>query len=79
MLEGEPQPYRLRLDTPGLGPALEQVEREVKEAFPDLGQARWVALRLLEGDRQVIEAVRSGEIGELDGLGQEQETMAVEK
>jgi ferrous iron transport protein B len=67
-LKEEPHPYRLRLDTPGLGSALEQVESDVKETFPDLEQTRWVALRLLEGDRQVIEAVRNGEIGELDGL-----------
>jgi len=75
-LEVEPKPYRLRLDTPGLGPALEQVENELKAAFPELGQARWVALRLLEGDRQVIEAVRNGEIGALDGLAPEQEVTA---
>lgn len=30
-----------------------------------LPQARWVALRLLEGDREIIDAVRTGEIGTL--------------
>jgi len=35
------------------------------EAFPKLTQTRWIALRLLEGDRQVIEAVATGEIGTL--------------
>jgi Fe2+ transport system protein B len=33
--------------------------------FPNLPQPRWVALRLLEGDRDIMAAVRSGEIGSL--------------
>ena len=64
----EPPPYPLPLNTPELGRALDQVEKELRAAFPGLAQPRWVAQRLLEGDRQVIEAVRTGEIGGLDGL-----------
>lgn len=60
-----PAPRRLPLDLPGLGPALDQVEADLREAYPRLPQPRWVALRLLEGDREIIEAVRSGGIGSL--------------
>lgn len=60
-----PAPRRLPLDLPGLGSALDEVEAELRAAFPRLPQPRWVALRLLEGDREIIEAVRSGRIGEL--------------
>ena len=60
-----PAPRRLPLDLPGLGPALDQVEADLREAFPQLPQPRWVALRLLEGDPEIIEAVRSGGIGSL--------------
>jgi ferrous iron transport protein B len=35
----------------------------IDEAFPELPNARWVALRLLNGDRRVEEAVRTGEVG----------------
>ena len=66
---GEPSPLRLRLDVPGLEAALAEVEGGLGEAFPGLRQRRWVALRLLEGDRQVIEAVRSGELGALAAGG----------
>jgi ferrous iron transport protein B len=50
---------------PGTAAALDRVEAELHEAFPRLPQPRWVALRLLEGDREIMDAVRSGEIGAL--------------
>ena len=65
---GRIPPYPLDYDIPGLRSALAQVERELAAAYPELLQSRWVALRLLEGDRQVIDAVRSGEIGTLDAM-----------
>jgi ferrous iron transport protein B len=60
-----PAPRRLPLEIPGLRLALDRIEGELQEVFPQLPQPRWVALRLLEGDREIIEAVRSGEIGAL--------------
>lgn len=60
-----PSPRRLPLDVPGLRSALDRLEGELREAFPQLPQPRWVALRLLEGDREIMEAVRNGEIGSL--------------
>lgn len=60
-----PPPRRLPLDVPGLRLALDQIEADLSAAFPHLPQPRWVALRLLEGDREIMEAVRSGEIGSL--------------
>ncbi|MEZ5330330.1 MAG: FeoB small GTPase domain-containing protein [Verrucomicrobiales bacterium] len=60
-----PAPRKLPLKVPGLRLALDRVEADLHDAFPRLPQPRWVALRLLEGDREIIEAVRSGEIGSL--------------
>lgn len=60
-----PEPRRLPLDVPGLRGALDRLEADLHEAFPQLPQPRWVALRLLEGDREIMDAVRSGEIGSL--------------
>lgn len=45
--------------------AVQTLTRQVEEAFPGLPNARWVALRLLEGDARIVDAVRSGEIGRL--------------
>jgi len=41
--------------------------RKVEAAFPNLTNARWVALRLLDGDSTIAQAVRQGELGELEG------------
>ena len=60
-----PSPRRLPLEIPGLRSALDQVELDITNSFPNLPQPRWVALRLLEGDREIIDAVSSGEIGSL--------------
>jgi len=47
-----------------LGPELEVVLRDLvprlEARFPELDNARWIALRLLDGDPQVTEAVASG-------------------
>jgi ferrous iron transport protein B len=60
-----PSPRRLPLEIPGLRLALDRVEADLQETFPRLPQPRWVALRLLEGDREIMQAVRSGDIGAL--------------
>ena len=60
-----PAPRRLPLEVPGLGLALDRVEAGLHEVFPHLPQPRWVALRLLEGDREIMDAVLSGDIGAL--------------
>jgi ferrous iron transport protein B len=60
-----PAPRRLPLEVPGLRLAMDRVEAGLQAAFPRLPQPRWVALRLLEGDREIMDAVLSGEIGAL--------------
>jgi ferrous iron transport protein B len=59
------QPYRLKYEVPGLRGAVETVAKMLRQAFPRLPHEEWIALRLLEGDRRVMEAVRSKELGEL--------------
>lgn len=50
-----------RIEAPqGLKAAVEELMAEVEAAYPGLPNARWVALRLLEGDSRIVEAVRSG-------------------
>ncbi len=48
---------------------VEDLTRAVEESFPELPNARWVALRLLEGDQQIIDAVHTGALGSLLGSG----------
>lgn len=61
-------PHRLRFDLPGLvglKDSVEHLSARVASVFPGLRQASWVALRLLEGDEEIRNAVESGEIGSL--------------
>ena len=48
-----------------LAQAVAQLATEVQAAFPGLPNARWVALRLLDGDERISQAVAHGELGEL--------------
>ncbi|MCU0454209.1 MAG: 50S ribosome-binding GTPase [Bacteroidetes bacterium] len=45
--------------------AVQALTKQVEQTFPGLPNARWVALRLLEGDARIVDAVRSGEIGRM--------------
>jgi Fe2+ transport system protein B len=58
-------PHRIQNEPPELKDALSELTRAIASVYPNLPNARWVALRLLDGDDRVIEAVRSGELGDL--------------
>jgi ferrous iron transport protein B len=60
-----PAPHRVRTESPELGRALGQLVEQIQRLCPALPNARWVALRLLDGDERIIQAIRSGELGDL--------------
>ncbi len=59
------KPYRVKYESPALKKAVDQLTRQIEAAYPDLPNARWVALRLLDGDERIAEALRKGELGDL--------------
>lgn len=61
------RPRRLRFDVPGLGRAVDEVAYLLGRAFPEVPHAPWIAMRLIEGDRRIVDAVRTGELGTLAG------------
>jgi len=61
------RPYRVKEHPPEVETALAGLVPEVERAFPDIPNARWIALRLLNADVRVEEGVRSGEFGPADG------------
>ena len=52
--------------------AVDTLSRRILGLYPDLANSRWVALRLLDGDDKIQQALRDGELGDLqetrDGL-----------
>lgn len=69
------KPYRIKSKSKELNEAIEKLSKEIQEEFPDLPNTRWVALRLLEGDQTIIDAIRSGELGNL----QRQEVLQIQE
>ncbi len=59
------KPHRLSSEIKNVSRAVDQLNKKISYAFPELPNTRWIALRLLEGDQKVIDAVRTGEIGSL--------------
>jgi ferrous iron transport protein B len=50
---------------PALDRAVYALVQQIEAAFPGLPNARWVALRLLDGDTQIEQAIRDGSLGDL--------------
>ena len=59
------KPHRLKNEPPALKKAVSKLVTQIEAAFPGLPNARWVAIRLLDGDQRIIQAVQRGELGEL--------------
>ncbi|MDD7964035.1 FeoB small GTPase domain-containing protein [Actinomycetospora lemnae] len=60
-----PAPLRLVHRDPALERAVAELAAQVEARFPGVPNSRWVALRLLEGDAGIEEAVRTGTLGDL--------------
>jgi GTPase len=59
------RPQRHRQEPPAVAAAADELERSLESLYPGLPNARWVALRLLDGDERIIQAVRDGEFDHL--------------
>lgn len=63
------KPHRVKSRSSKLNHAIAVLSKKLSEEFPGLPNLEWVALRLLEGDQSIIEAVRNKELGSLsEGL-----------
>jgi ferrous iron transport protein B len=59
------RPHRLKQHDPKLERVLGELEAQIEAEFPGLPNRRWVALRLLDGDPSIEEAIRSRTLGDL--------------
>lgn len=59
------KPHHVKSESPALKKAIGEMVPMLEAAFPGLPNVRWVALRLLDGDPRIIEAVERGELGDL--------------
>lgn len=66
------KPYHVKYQSPALKQAVSQLSDQIQASYPNLPNPRWVALRLLDGDETIAEALRKGELGDLSHGGFEQ-------
>jgi len=66
------KPHRIKNEPPALKQAVAQVIQQINAIYPDLPNAHWVALRLLDGDQRIADALRKGELGDLSRGNPEQ-------
>lgn len=54
------KPHRIKNLSKKLSKAIDELSTEVLSAYPDLPNSRWVAMRLLDGDQEVMNALKNG-------------------
>ncbi len=59
------KPHRIVSGSKPLKNAVNNLVEKIENRFPGISNARWVALRLLEGDPRMVEAVKDGELENL--------------
>ncbi|MDA1000295.1 MAG: ferrous iron transport protein B [bacterium] len=62
------KPRRVGGQSPALKSAVGRVSRQLETLFPKLPNAQWAALRLLDGDARITEAIRTGELGDIQAM-----------
>jgi len=72
------RPYRVKYESPELKQAVGELTAKIEVAYPDLPNARWVAMRLLDGDERIADALRKGELGDLTHGQLEQRAMQLQ-
>ncbi|MBN1565985.1 MAG: 50S ribosome-binding GTPase [Anaerolineae bacterium] len=68
--EIQSRPHRIRTTHhQALDRAVDQLVTQIEAEFPGLPNVRWVALRLLDDDAQIEQAIRDGSLGDLSRDG----------
>ncbi|MFI5236877.1 MAG: FeoB small GTPase domain-containing protein [Ignavibacteriales bacterium] len=57
------KPHKIKTNLQELNFAVEKLSKKILEEFPGIPNSGWIALRLLEGDQSITEAVRNGDLG----------------
>jgi ferrous iron transport protein B len=66
------KPHRIQNEPPQLKRAISTLVDQIEALYPDLPNARWVAVRLLDGDEKIIEALQKGDLGDLTHGGEDE-------
>jgi Fe2+ transport system protein B len=56
------KPHRIKNVPENIEKAVKKLSVEIEKEFPNIPNSRWIAFRLLEGDAQIIKALKQGEL-----------------
>ncbi|MFY0688653.1 MAG: 50S ribosome-binding GTPase [Cyclobacteriaceae bacterium] len=56
------KPHRIKNLSPNVEQAVGQMVNALKSEFPNMPNVRWIAMRLLDGDKRIMEALRNNEL-----------------
>lgn len=56
------KPHQIKNVPENIENAVKTLSTEIKKQFPSIPNSRWIAFRLLEGDVQIIDALKTGEL-----------------
>ena len=68
------QPYRIQGASRSLERAIKELSEALVQRFPGLTNERWIALRLLDWDDQVVRAVQTGDLESLSRVSNQQKS-----
>lgn len=61
----ESKPVKVKYETPRIKKAIDSLSQQIQKDLPNIPNPRWVAIRLLDGDKRIIDALKKGELGDL--------------
>jgi len=67
------KPFRFATTSRNVQRGIDRLSKMIHRAFPSIPNVRWIALRLLEGDQSIIDAIRLDELGLLETLREKEE------
>lgn len=70
------KPHRIKNISKKVSKAVEEITEKILAEFPSLPNARWVAMRLLEGDQSIIDSLKNGELGRIYASQQRTQNVA---
>jgi Fe2+ transport system protein B len=56
------KPHRIKSVPENIEKAVKTLTTEIEKEFPNIPNSRWIAFRLLEGDTEIINALKAGEL-----------------
>lgn len=60
--ESTDRKHNLETDSSELNKAVDELQQDLESTYPELPNTRWIALRLLDGDERIEEALINGEL-----------------